>query len=59
VAAPDEEKGRIVPHAAAFRAAQSPTGTVGGLTLSASELHFADLAITKTGTTIVCIGNGC
>ncbi|HEX2309049.1 MAG TPA: hypothetical protein VHI14_12075 [Jatrophihabitantaceae bacterium] len=35
------------------------TGTVGGLTLSASELHFADLAITKTGTTIVCIGNGC
>jgi hypothetical protein len=35
------------------------TGTVGGVTLRASALQFADLAITKTGTTTVCIGNSC
>ena len=35
------------------------TGTVGGLTLSASELQFADLATLKSGTVTICIGNSC
>jgi hypothetical protein len=35
------------------------TGTVAGHTLRASQLQFADLATTKSGTTTVCIGNAC
>jgi hypothetical protein len=37
----------------------SATGIVGGLTLSASELQFADLGNFKSGTVTVCVGNGC
>jgi len=39
--------------------AATATGTVGGLTLSASELQFADLGTTNSGTITVCIGNSC
>jgi hypothetical protein len=35
------------------------TGMLAGLTLSASDLQFADLGTTKSGTTTVCIGNNC
>ncbi len=35
------------------------TGTVAGLTLGASELQFADLGTTNSGTTKVCIGLSC
>ncbi len=35
------------------------TGTVGGLTLGASELQFAVLGTTNAGTTIICIGTSC
>lgn len=39
--------------------AATATGTIGGLTLSASELQFADLGATNSGTTTVCIGLSC
>jgi hypothetical protein len=39
--------------------AATATGTVGGLTLSASELQFADLGTANSGTITVCIGNSC
>lgn len=35
------------------------TGTIGGITLSASDLQFADLGTTKSGTITVCIGSSC
>jgi hypothetical protein len=35
------------------------TGTVGGLTLSASELQFADLGTLKSGTVTICVGSSC
>jgi hypothetical protein len=34
-------------------------GTVGGLTLSVSELQFADLGTLKSGTVTICVGNSC
>jgi hypothetical protein len=39
--------------------AATATGTVGGLTLSAADLQFADLGTTKSGTTTICIGSSC
>jgi hypothetical protein len=39
--------------------AATATGTVGGLTLGASELQFADLGTANSGTTIICIGTSC
>ena len=39
--------------------AATATGNVGGLTLGASDLQFADLGSTNSGTTTVCIGNSC
>jgi hypothetical protein len=39
--------------------AATATGTIGGLTLSAGDLDFADLGTAKSGTTIVCIGGSC
>jgi hypothetical protein len=39
--------------------AATATGSVGGLTLGASELQFADLGTTNSGTTTVCIGLSC
>jgi hypothetical protein len=39
--------------------AATATGTVGGLTLSASELQFADLGTANSGTVTVCIGTSC
>ena len=39
--------------------AATAIGTVGGLTLGASELQFADLGTTNSGTTTVCIGLSC
>jgi hypothetical protein len=35
------------------------TGIVGGLTLSTSELQFADLGTFKSDTVTVCVGSGC
>jgi len=35
------------------------SGTVGGLTLGASELQFADLGTANAGTTVICIGTSC
>lgn len=35
------------------------TGTIGGLTLTASVLQFADLGNANSGTAVVCIGNAC
>jgi hypothetical protein len=35
------------------------TGTVGSLTLSVSELQFADLGTLKSGTVTVCVGSSC
>ena len=39
--------------------AATATGTVAGSTLSASELQFADLGFTNSGTITRCIGTGC
>ena len=39
--------------------AATATGTVGGLTLSASELQFADLGSANSGTITICIGTSC
>jgi len=39
--------------------AATATGTVGGLTLGASELQFADLGTANAGTTVICIGTSC
>jgi hypothetical protein len=39
--------------------AATATGTIGGLTLSASELQFADLGTANSGTVTVCIGTSC
>jgi hypothetical protein len=39
--------------------AAAATGTIGGLTLSASELQFADLGTANSGTVTVCIGTSC
>jgi len=35
------------------------TRSIGGLTLTASDLEFADLGTTNAGTTTLCIGNSC
>jgi hypothetical protein len=35
------------------------TGTVGGRTLSVSELQFADLGTLKSGTVTICVGSSC
>jgi hypothetical protein len=35
------------------------TGTIGGLTLSASDFEFGDLGTTKSGTITVCVGSSC
>ena len=37
----------------------SATGTVGGLTLGAGDLVFADLGVASTGSVTVCLGGGC
>ncbi len=39
--------------------AATATGTVAGRTLSASELQFANLGTTNSGTITVCIGTSC
>ena len=39
--------------------AAAATGTVAGSSLSASELQFADLGFTNSGTILRCIGTGC
>ncbi len=39
--------------------AATATGTIGGLTLGASELQFADLGTANSGTITVCIGTSC
>lgn len=39
--------------------AATATGTVAGLTLGASQLKFADLGTTNSGTITVCKGTGC
>jgi hypothetical protein len=39
--------------------AATATGTVGGLTLSATVLQFADLGTANSGTITVCKGGGC
>jgi hypothetical protein len=39
--------------------AATATGTIGGLTLSTSELQFADLGTANSGTITVCIGTSC
>ena len=35
------------------------TGTIAGLTLTASDLEFADLGTTNAGSTTICIGSSC
>jgi hypothetical protein len=35
------------------------TGTIGGVTLTASDLAFADLGTSKEGLTAICVGSGC
>jgi hypothetical protein len=39
--------------------AATATGTMGGLTLTASELQFADLGTANSGTITICIGTSC
>jgi hypothetical protein len=39
--------------------AATATGSIGGLTLNASELAFADLGTTKSGTITLCMGGPC
>jgi hypothetical protein len=39
--------------------AATATGTIGGLTLSASDLQFADLGSANSGTITLCKGTGC
>ena len=39
--------------------AATAAGTVAGSTLGASELQFADLGFTNSGTIAVCKGTGC
>jgi hypothetical protein len=35
------------------------TGTIGGLTLTADDLEFADMGSANSGSTVICIGNSC
>jgi hypothetical protein len=35
------------------------TGTIGGRTLTANDLEFADMGRANSGTTVICIGNSC